>query len=171
MGGSGSGRGGGTRGAAAPPAGTASRARASRMLGNSTDTRGHAYLFQSGSFCPGSCEAAGTQPPRRDSASLTFTQEYKKWVPLKCKLHPGCFKASTDRSAVSALKRLQKQGHCEHRGGVEKHHGFLEDHKSLKSKRSRERETRGKEKKKGGKKQKALPSSKGPPLAKVSSHC
>lgn len=57
---------------------------------------------------------------------------------------------------------------------------FLEDHKSLKiPKKSRKRKWRrkGKEKKrkkkkrkKGGKKQKALPSSKGPPLAKVSSH-
>lgn len=105
-----------------------------------------------------------------DSASLTFTRENKNRVPLQCQLHPGCWGASTDRAAGSALKRLQKQGHCEHQGGVEKHHGFLEDHESLKSKRSRERETKGKEKKGEEKKQKALPSSKGPPRAKVSSH-
>lgn len=36
-----------------------------------------------GGFCPGSREAAGAQPPRRASASLTFTQQYEKLGPTR----------------------------------------------------------------------------------------
>lgn len=83
------------------------------MLSNSTDTRGHAYVIQSGSLVQ--ARAGRPARPRGGQCIANITREDKHRVPLS----DNCtWAASTDLAAVSAPKRLQKQGHCEHQGGV-----------------------------------------------------
>lgn len=154
----------GRRGDAAPSPGTASRARASRMLSNSTDTRGHAYVIRSGSLVQ--ARAGRPARPRGGQCIANITREDKHRVPLS----DNCtWAVSTDLAAVSAPKRLQKQGHCEHQGGVRSTMVSLKITR-VSNPKEVEKEKRKGRKKKGGKKQKALPSSKGPPRAQVSSH-
>lgn len=58
----------------------------------------------------------GRRGPWGGQCIANITREDKHRVPLSDNCAWGC--EHTDLAAVSAPKRLQKQGHCEHRGGV-----------------------------------------------------
>lgn len=95
----------------------------------------------------------GRRGPWGGQCIANITREDKHRVPLS----DNCtWAVSTDLAAVSAPKRLQKQGHCEHQGGVRSTMVSLKITRVSNPKRSRERETKGKEKKKVGERSRKL---------------